>query len=677
MARKMCTPFCDRKKDCPKHHDLLLAVIACTDMRDKRGNMQEFEDTVQSFLKKGWKRDEEIPDPVKNYRFPLLHWAGVLGKCRAMEWMIKNGFSTTVRSSDTQETALHRCILCLHYANIRRLYEKIRQMINMLKDCLSLQDKALQTPIHSAATKLITGIKSEYYEYCLEQMVAKALEIPGKTTEILNAQDQHGNTALHYLAQNELGFVALRAIVDAGGDVSIRNKKKLSPLDVAMNNGSRRIIKILSTAEKNSRHSSRYDSSVYTTDSPPESPVTEEVVESSKDEPSLIDHPYSLPKDSSSNNADTPALDCTEECSFDTNSSEELEASGVTEDESPPDTSAEVHSDIPNDAPSNDLDKGHSSAVDDSSSGAPNYPPTDVIDDTLWYNAPSGVTDNAPSGVTDNAPSSATDDAPCDTENASCDVRDDSSSDATDNTPSGVTDNTHSATTNDAPSGSSNSDTTEVENTAPAPAACDELVCEETDSGDEMPSDNEDEVVPAACGCNAKGVQTPMIDPYSCIVNIKQEIISSCEKCRQESMGSEITSSSELFQNVPNNDLASSVINLLKGAGLLGNITEIAEKKRCEDEHLLTDKLEMVKETNNELESSEKDIEEKKNKIEKMLTEVEELRKQVKRKTEEREQLFCKRKRLNEECNTLQKKLHCCDSLLKVVPKVDGDPSNS
>ena len=60
-------------------------------MRDKRGNLKEFEDTVKSFLKKGWKREDEIPDPVKNYRFPLLHWAGVLGKCRAMEWMIKNG----------------------------------------------------------------------------------------------------------------------------------------------------------------------------------------------------------------------------------------------------------------------------------------------------------------------------------------------------------------------------------------------------------------------------------------------------------------------------------------------------------------------------------------------------------------------------------------------------------
>ena len=60
-----------------------------------------------------------------------------------------------------------------------------------------------------------------------------------------------------------------------------------------------------------------------------------------------------------------------------------------------------------------------------------------------------------------------------------------------------------------------------------------------------------------------------------------------------------------------------------------------------------------------------------------MLLEIEELRQQVKTKTEEREKLFGKRKRLNDECNTLQKKLHCCDSLLKVVPKVDDDSGNA
>ena len=51
----------------------------------------------------------------------------------------------------------------------------------------------------------------------------------------------------------------------------------------------------------------------------------------------------------------------------------------------------------------------------------------------------------------------------------------------------------------------------------------------------------------------------------------------------------------ELLHDTATNDFASSVVNLLKGAGLLGNLAEIAEKKRAQDEHLLTDKLEMVK----------------------------------------------------------------------------------
>ena len=50
-----------------------------------------------------------------------------------------------------------------------------------------------------------------------------------------------------------------------------------------------------------------------------------------------------------------------------------------------------------------------------------------------------------------------------------------------------------------------------------------------------------------------------------------------------------------MVPDIATNDLASSVVNLLRGAGLLSNIAEIAEKKRSEDEHLLTDKLEMVK----------------------------------------------------------------------------------
>ena len=93
MARKTCTPFCDNKKTCPKHHDLLLTLINCSDRKNQEANacFEEYQSTVKAYLKKGWNVNDAIPDPVRNYRFPLLHWAGVMGKTRALEWMINFG----------------------------------------------------------------------------------------------------------------------------------------------------------------------------------------------------------------------------------------------------------------------------------------------------------------------------------------------------------------------------------------------------------------------------------------------------------------------------------------------------------------------------------------------------------------------------------------------------------
>ena len=76
-------------------------------------------------------------------------------------------------------------------------------------------------------------------------------------------------------------------------------------------------------------------------------------------------------------------------------------------------------------------------------------------------------------------------------------------------------------------------------------------------------------------------------------------------------------------------------------------------------------------ETNNQLETSDREINEKNTRIASLEAELTELKQQVEAKVDERERLHLKRKLLNEECNTLQKKLHCCDSLLKVVPR-DG-----
>ena len=72
------------------------------------------------------------------------------------------GFDPTVCLSLTQETALHRGILYLHYSKITRLSYKTKIMIHLLKDCLHLQDEALQTLLHTAAIKLGSGNMGDY-----------------------------------------------------------------------------------------------------------------------------------------------------------------------------------------------------------------------------------------------------------------------------------------------------------------------------------------------------------------------------------------------------------------------------------------------------------------------------------------------------------------------------------
>ena len=94
MAQKLCTPFCDGKKPCNPHHELLVALMNCSDQRcasKKYANMEQFQKTVKKCIKNGWKREDDVPDSNPGYQFPLIHWSCVLGKCEATQWLIENG----------------------------------------------------------------------------------------------------------------------------------------------------------------------------------------------------------------------------------------------------------------------------------------------------------------------------------------------------------------------------------------------------------------------------------------------------------------------------------------------------------------------------------------------------------------------------------------------------------
>lgn len=87
-----CTPFCSPCEKGYKHHELLLALLNTkeTEFADV-GDLVHLQNVVYKHKAKGWDINSEILEENHEFRFPLLHWGCVLGKLRAVRWMLDNG----------------------------------------------------------------------------------------------------------------------------------------------------------------------------------------------------------------------------------------------------------------------------------------------------------------------------------------------------------------------------------------------------------------------------------------------------------------------------------------------------------------------------------------------------------------------------------------------------------
>ena len=253
---RKCTPFCDKTKECPEHHEMLIAVVNCTDMLGSLSNLDNLKECVERYNKEGWNKDDDIPDPVLENRYPLIHWAAALGKVHALEWMLASGFNPTSKSTGVGETALHRSILCLYRARakftVKELKPKFTKIASLLKDCLLLKDEANgDTPLHTAAGMLVNAEhKPNFFVSCIEIIVFQAKKQAEYTDAILNGINNDGETALHILARGEKQKVdpcclAVKSLITAGADRSTRNNEGQTALDIALLNGAQLLVEEL------------------------------------------------------------------------------------------------------------------------------------------------------------------------------------------------------------------------------------------------------------------------------------------------------------------------------------------------------------------------------------------------------------------------------------------------
>lgn len=178
----------------------------------------------------------DLPDPVASFKYPLVHWACVLGKFKVLERLAAmKEFNLGVQSERTGETGLHRMLLSLDRAIVRRkspsktileVFSKtLRTLTENLPSVITICNKEGDTPFHCLA-KVILDCTGELermntYEGYFERLVKELtrLRSTGKLTpeivrELLLKTNNSQETFLHILAcRHGVGHRVIKSVL--------------------------------------------------------------------------------------------------------------------------------------------------------------------------------------------------------------------------------------------------------------------------------------------------------------------------------------------------------------------------------------------------------------------------------------------------------------------------------
>ena len=200
---------------------------------------------------------EELDIPIDKTAHTALHWAATLGRIHVLRALISRGASVH-RLNNGGETALMRAAITTNnYDN-----NTFADVLKLLGTSIEIQDRRGYTVLHHVAAS--SGIKGRipatraYLHSILEyicnnssapnsQQVSfaaagdhdsqpvmtapKPIGLARFMSEVVNAQDMSGDTALHKAAN--IGNMAMvQQLLEIGADVMIANRRGLRPCDI-------------------------------------------------------------------------------------------------------------------------------------------------------------------------------------------------------------------------------------------------------------------------------------------------------------------------------------------------------------------------------------------------------------------------------------------------------------
>ena len=250
IIRRQCTPFCEPKcKYAGHHHRILVSIINCVD--DKGYN--EFTKTIAKFVKKGWNIDDPIADPDPEFRYPLIHWATVLGNVMVLKWCVEEPrLNLNKRWGQRSETALHRLMVCGYSAlreNTDNILKTFKKLVKLLGFLLRSKDDNRDLPIHVAAKILVERplMSDSRFDGTYTEMLKILLKMTCKRdVELLNCRNNDGNTVMHIVAQHDKGAEIVEMLLENGADCDLPNSEGLKPIDIARARDATDVIGLLS-----------------------------------------------------------------------------------------------------------------------------------------------------------------------------------------------------------------------------------------------------------------------------------------------------------------------------------------------------------------------------------------------------------------------------------------------
>lgn len=163
----------------------------------------------------------EIDRPIDDQQHTALHWAAAMGDIGVVRTCLDRGANPGARNKRGETPLIHAVFFTNSYEQ-----EVIGKLVNLLLNTIRDTDNFGATVLHHIVMSTNTHSRRKSARYYLDVVLNKLAEIcqPRDFASFLNAQDGHGDTALHVAARHN-AKKCIRALQGRGVRGDIPNRK--------------------------------------------------------------------------------------------------------------------------------------------------------------------------------------------------------------------------------------------------------------------------------------------------------------------------------------------------------------------------------------------------------------------------------------------------------------------